>query len=66
VMPHESDNSQKPLLEIVEIEQSGFRNRTLRFCQDRRQSGAPSGCDEVLLLRPSGVWTMERREPQQL
>jgi hypothetical protein len=66
VLPHETNRIRKPLFETVETEQSDFRNYTLWFCRDWRQSGAPSGYDEVLLIRPSGIWTMERREPRQL
>jgi hypothetical protein len=66
LLPHEKNRNRKPLLKTIETEQSSFRNQTLRFCQDRWQSGAPSDCDEVLLLQPNGVWTMERREPWQL
>jgi hypothetical protein len=63
LLPHKKNKNRKPLLKTIETEQSSFRNQTLQFCQDRWQSGAPSGCDEVLLLQPNGVWTMERREP---
>jgi hypothetical protein len=51
--------------EEIEAPVRNRRNWTLRFCQDRRQSGAPSSCNEVLLLRPSGVWTVERLESWQ-
>jgi hypothetical protein len=56
------NRDRKPLFKTVETEQSGFRNRMVQFCQDRR----PLGFNEVLLLRPSGVWMVERREPRQL
>jgi hypothetical protein len=39
--------SQKPLLETAETEPSGLANRRVQFCRDQRQSGAPSGFDEV-------------------
>jgi hypothetical protein len=39
----------------------------VRFYRDRRQSEPPSSAfDEKLLLQPSGVWTVERIETQQL
>jgi hypothetical protein len=66
VFPHELDRSQKPLFDTGETEQSSFRNRTLQFCRDRLQSGALLGFDEVLLLQPSDIQTVERYEPQQL
>jgi hypothetical protein len=46
-LPHESNTNQKPLLETIEIGQPGFWNWIVRFCQDRQQSGAPPGFDEV-------------------
>jgi hypothetical protein len=57
------NRDQKPLLKTVKTGLSSFRNRMVRFCRDRQQSGVPSGFDEVLLLWPSDVWMVERREP---
>jgi hypothetical protein len=63
MLPHEMNRDQKPLLKTAETGWSGLANGTIRFCQDRRQSGALLSFDEVLLLQPSGVWTMGTREP---
>jgi hypothetical protein len=62
LLPHETNRDWMPLFETVETELSGFRNQMVQFCQDRWQSGAPPGIDEVLLFRPRDVWTVERRE----
>jgi hypothetical protein len=45
VLPHETNRNRRPLFKTIET-----GPRTLRFCRDQRQSGAPSGYDEVLLL----------------
>jgi hypothetical protein len=60
------NRDRKPLPETVKTGGSDLANRTIQFCQDRPQSRAPPGFNEVLLLRPSDVWTVERREPRQL
>jgi hypothetical protein len=65
VFAHKLDRSQKLLFEIGEIGLSIFRNRTLWFYRDRRQSGVPPGFDEVPLLSPIDVWTKKMREPRQ-
>jgi hypothetical protein len=57
------NRDQKPLLETIEIGYFGVANRRVRFSRDRRQSGALRSFDEVLLLRLSGVWMVERQEP---
>jgi hypothetical protein len=49
-LAHESNKSQKLLFKTAETRLSGFRNRILWFCRDRRQSGVPPGLDEGLLL----------------
>jgi hypothetical protein len=59
VSTHETNNSRKLLVKT-------WANWMVRFCQDRRQSGAPLGFNGMLLLRPSGVWMVEMREPRQL
>jgi hypothetical protein len=43
---HESDRSQKLLLETEKIRLSGLANRMIQFCRFRQQSGAPSALDE--------------------
>jgi hypothetical protein len=55
LLAHESNKSQKLLLETAETKLSSIRNRTLWFCQDRRQSGASSGFDEGILLRLNDI-----------
>jgi hypothetical protein len=64
-LPHESNRNRKLLFKTGKIGLSDFRNRTLRFCRDRQQSGTPPDFDEVLLLRLSDVWTVEGQEPRQ-
>jgi hypothetical protein len=54
-------NEQEPKARI-----RNCRNQTLQFCWDRWLSGAPSSYDEVLLLWPSGILTVEMRETWQL
>jgi hypothetical protein len=63
---HKMTRDRKPLLEAIETRQSDLANWRLRFCRDQRQSGAPSGFNEVLLLWPSSVWMAERCGPLQL
>jgi hypothetical protein len=63
VLPHEMNRDCKPLPETVETGQSGFRNQMVQFCRDQRRSGVSPGFDEVLLLRSSDVWMVERHEP---
>jgi hypothetical protein len=63
MFPYEMNKSRKFMLEIGKIGPSDFRNWTIQFRQDQRQPRASSGFDKGLLLRPSGVWTVERLEP---
>jgi predicted GTPase len=63
MLTHELNKSWKLLLRTVETGLSGFRNQTLQFCRDQRQSGALPGFDEWLVL---GVWMVERQEPWHL
>jgi hypothetical protein len=62
---HKINKSWKILFKIEKIRPSGFRDRTIQFRWDRRQSGASSGIDRELLLWASGVWMVERLEPWQ-
>jgi hypothetical protein len=59
VFANETNKSQELLLKT-------WANQTVRFCQDKRQSGALSNFDGVLLLYLSGVWMVQKYEPQQL
>jgi hypothetical protein len=59
LLPHEMNKSRKLLFETVESGYSGLSNRRVRFCRDQQQLGVPPGFDEVLLLQPSDVWTVE-------
>jgi hypothetical protein len=61
---HETNKSWNLLFKTVEIGLSGLVNWTLWFCQDWWQSRAPPSFDEVLILRPSDVWTVKRRKPR--
>jgi hypothetical protein len=47
MLPHESDRSQKLLLEIGKTESSSLINWMVRFYRFRRQSGAPLALDVV-------------------
>jgi hypothetical protein len=65
LLTHKTNRDRKPLLKTAKTGYYGLANRRVRFCRDRRQSGVPPGFDEVLLLLPSDIWTVKRREPQQ-
>jgi hypothetical protein len=65
LLPHETNRNRNPCLNC--------RNWTVQFQKPNTPVlfrlvtvRAPSGYDDVLLLQPSGVWTMERRESRQL
>jgi hypothetical protein len=60
------NKNQNLLLETIETGLSDLANRMVWFCWDRRQSGAPPGFNEKLLLQPSDTCMVERLEPQQL
>jgi hypothetical protein len=60
------NRNQNLLLETIEIGLSSLANRMVWFCWHRRQSGAPPGFNEKLLLQPSNTCMVGRLEPQQL